>query len=57
MNGPEELSGDKAAEIFSSVLGREIKHTPYTLEFAREKMPLAIVQVGLIICFLLSKLH
>jgi hypothetical protein len=45
MNGPVELRGFEIAQIFSDILGREIKFVPLEMEIARAKMPKALCEI------------
>lgn len=45
MTGPVILKGPQVAKIFSDVLGREIKYLPMSIEFAKTKMPMGIIEI------------
>jgi uncharacterized protein YbjT (DUF2867 family) len=45
MSGPEQLTGDIIAKTFSSVLNREVKFNPLSMDEVRSYLPPYIVQV------------
>ncbi len=46
MNGPVELTGQEIAQVFTNVLGREIKYNPLSMEEVRKFLPAYMIQVS-----------
>ena len=55
MSGPEQLTGEKIAKIFSNVLNRDVKFNPLSMDEVRTYLPPYIVQVIFLLLFLIRK--
>ena len=55
MSGPEQLTGENIAKIFSNVLNRDVKFNPLSMDEVRTYLPPYIVQVIFLLLFLIRK--